>query len=195
MGSGCIFFDDYQASDLNLDYFHRKIAYVPQVFNRYEANVTDNIAFGDWDRLKGDQVAIREVARVAEIEDMIEEMPQGYNTKLGRRFAEYDLSIGQWQRVAISRAFARQDAKILILDEPTASLDAQAEFNLFSKIRELAAGRTTIFVSHRFMTVRMADRILVMHQGQIVEEGSHEELILKDGYYAKLHKLQNLLLT
>lgn len=193
--SGCIFFDDHRAFDLNLDYFHRRIAYVPQVFNRYEANVSDNIAFGDWDRLEGNQIAIREVARLAEIEEMIEDMPQTYDTKLGRRFGEYDLSIGQWQRVAISRAFARQDAKILILDEPTASLDAQAEFKLFSKIRELAAGRTTIFVSHRFMTVRMADRILVMHQGQIVEEGSHEELILKDGYYAKLHKLQNLLLT
>ncbi|MBZ0294049.1 MAG: ABC transporter ATP-binding protein/permease [Anaerolineae bacterium] len=193
--TGCILFDGQDITDLSLKYFYQQIAYVPQVFNRYEATVADNIAFGNWELMAGDQALIEETARLAEIDRLVEKMPQQYQTMLGRKFGEYDLSTGQWQRVIIARAFARRDAPILILDEPTASLDAQAEYDLFSKIRELAQGRTTLFVSHRFGTVRMADRIIVMHDGQIVEDGTHEALLAENGYYAKLYNIQSSMLA
>ena len=119
---------------------------------------------------------------------MIEHMPDGYDTLLGRRFGTYSLSGGQWQRLAVARAFAR-NAPILILDEPTSNLDARSEYELFCRFRELARGRTTILISHRFSTVSMADRILVMEGGCIVEEGSHEALLASGGLYSTLYKV------
>ena len=121
---------------------------------------------------------------------MIGSLPKGYETNLGKWFDEgHELSGGEWQKVALARAFMR-DAQILILDEPTASLDAQAEHELFERIRDLAAGKMAIFISHRFSTARKADKILVLDEGRLIESGTHEELVLLGGQYANLFELQ-----
>jgi ATP-binding cassette subfamily B protein len=112
--------------------------------------------------------------------------PDGLETLLGRRFGDHDLSGGQWQLLSLARALAR-DAPIVILDEPTSSLDAKAEYEVFQRFHEILRGRTMILVSHRFSTVRMVDRIFVMDEGQIVEEGTHAELLLRGGVYAGLY--------
>jgi ATP-binding cassette subfamily B protein len=114
-------------------------------------------------------------------------MPQGYDTLLGKRFGKHDLSGGQWQYLAIARALAR-DAKLVILDEPTSNLDAEAEYELFSRFCELAREKTTVLISHRFSTVSMADRILVLDEGRLMETGTHKDLIEKNGHYAKLYE-------
>jgi ATP-binding cassette subfamily B protein len=118
-------------------------------------------------------------------------LPRGLETALGHWFKDgTELSGGQWQKIALSRAFMRQDADILVLDEPTASLDAKAEHRVFERLRALARGRTTIVISHRFPTVRMADRIIVLERGRLVEEGTHDELIAAGGRYARMFELQ-----
>ena len=121
---------------------------------------------------------------------MVAALPQQYETMLGGWFESgQELSAGQWQKIAVSRAFMR-DAEVLILDEPTASIDAEAEHELFQRFKALAADRTAIIISHRFSTVRMADRIAVLHNGSIEELGSHRELLERDGRYAHLFRLQ-----
>jgi ATP-binding cassette subfamily B protein len=159
-----------------------------QHFGRYAATAADNIAFGDWERLLGDEARIETVARAAGVHDLISAMPQGYRTMLGRTFGRYEPSGGQWQQLAIARAIAR-DARILILDEPTANLDIDTEYRLFLRYRALAEGRTILLISHRFSTVRMADRILVLDGGQVVESGTHDELTRLNGRYAALYEL------
>ncbi|HEX2292096.1 MAG TPA: ATP-binding cassette domain-containing protein, partial [Gaiellaceae bacterium] len=137
-----------------------------------------------------DLAAILEAATRADAHEFLAGLPEGYETMLGREFSGgFDLSIGQWQRVALARAFFR-DAPFVILDEPTAALDARAESNLFERMRELLHGRSVVLISHRFSSVRSADRIYVMHQGRVVEEGSHDELMERDGLYAELFTLQ-----
>jgi ATP-binding cassette subfamily B protein len=131
---------------------------------------------------------LKELARLADVDDMIEALPRGYDTLVGRMFGEYDLSGGQWQRIALARAFAR-DAALLILDEPSSNLDARAEYQLVSRFRELASGRTTILISHRLSTVSLADRIIVLDRGRVVEEGTHQELLALTGHYATLYDL------
>jgi ATP-binding cassette subfamily B protein len=121
----------------------------------------------------------------------VEEMPAGYHTQLGKWFKDgRELSGGQWQKIALSRAFMRKDADILVLDEPTAAMDARAEAQVFEQFRELAADRMVILISHRFSTVRMADQILVIQGGRILEQGSHEALMGLNGHYAQLFQLQ-----
>ena len=131
---------------------------------------------------------MKRIATLAGIDEMIRSLPRGYDTLIGRTFGEHELSGGQWQSIAVARAFAR-DAALLILDEPTSNLDARAEYNLFRRFQELASGRTTIIISHRFSTVRVADRILVMEKGTVVESGSHDELMARAGGYKQLYDL------
>jgi ATP-binding cassette, subfamily B, bacterial len=186
--AGGIEFNGADLRTLSLGDLHKQIGYVFQDFSRYEATASDNIAYGDWRRMSGNGAKVKEVARQAGVDTLIRSMPAGYETRLGRVFGEYDLSGGQWQKLAIARAFAR-DASVLILDEPTASLSIQAEYDLFCGFHELSRGRTTILVSHRFSTLSIADRIIVMEKGRIVESGSHQELVALAGLYAKLYRL------
>ena len=185
---GAVLFDDVSAREIDPSFLRSQVTCLFQNFGRYDATVADNIAFGDWERLQGDDAGIEAVARAAGVDDMVRAMPQGYHTLLGRTFGQYQPSGGQWQQLAIARAIAR-DAPILILDEPTANLDIDTEYQLFLRYRALAEGRTILLISHRFSTVRMADRILVLDGGQVVESGSHEELIQVGGRYAALYDL------
>jgi ATP-binding cassette subfamily B protein len=124
-------------------------------------------------------------------DEVVAELPEGLATKLGTWAHDgVELSGGQWQKLALSRAFMREEAEVLVLDEPTASLDAEAEHQVFERFRTLAKGRTTILVSHRFSTVRMADRILVLEHGKVLEDGSHATLLAAGGRYARLFRLQ-----
>jgi ATP-binding cassette subfamily B protein len=185
---GSIRFDGHDLRDLPRAELQRRIACVFQNFGRYEASAGDNIAYGDWERLLDDPAAVAAVARAAGIDGLLSRLPHGYDTHLGRLFGEADLSAGQWQKLAVARAFAR-DAALLILDEPTSNLDARAEHALFEQFRALAEGRTTIIVSHRFSTVSMAQRIVVLDKGRVVETGTHAELLARAGRYATLYSL------
>jgi len=161
-----------------------------QDFNQYQLTARDNVGLGSVPHLH-DDARIARAADEGGAADVIAALPMGLATPLGHWFKDgTELSGGQWQKVALSRAFMREEADILVLDEPTASLDAESEHHVFERFRALARGRTTIIVSHRFPTVRMADRIVVLHRGVIVEQGTHDELIAANGRYARMFELQ-----
>jgi ATP-binding cassette, subfamily B, bacterial len=161
-----------------------------QDFNRYQLKLRENVGVGSVDHLDDDDRVVRALARGG-AEGVVAALASGIDTPLGRWFQDgVELSGGQWQKLALSRAFMREQADILVLDEPTAALDAEAEHAVFERFKTLAAGRTTLIISHRFPTVRMADRILVLEHGQIGEEGTHAELLEKNGIYAHLYRLQ-----
>jgi len=185
---GSILFDSVDLRRLSLEHLHRKISFVFQHFGQYSATAADNIAYGNWHNLLDKREQIKQIAAMAGTHEMIESMPQGYDTLLGRVFSDYSLSGGEWQKIAITRAFAR-DASLLILDEPTANLDARAEYDLFSRFKKLTERYTTILISHRFSTVSMADRIIVLDKGRIIESGTHRELTSRSGHYAMLYDL------
>ena len=185
---GRVRFDGVDVREVDPAELHRRIAWVLQDFTRFEASAAENLAFGDWERLLDDREAIERIAAATGVAPFVEALPVGYETWLGRRFGRHDLSTGQWQRLAVARGFARP-ASLLILDEPTASLDARTEEELFRRFRELARGRTTVLVSHRFSTVSMADRIVVLAGGRVAETGTHEELLERGGAYAELFRL------
>lgn len=168
---------------------YRHITVIFQDFTRYQISARDNIAFGHIEEA-GDQERLKAAARQSGAEAFVHRLPQGYDTYLGRYLHEgVDLSGGQWQKIALARALFR-DAEIVILDEPTAALDPEAELDVFRQFDLLTRNKTAIFISHRMSAARMADRILVMKNGELIESGSHDELISLDGEYAKMYRMQ-----
>jgi len=167
----------------------REISVVFQDYARYQLTARENIGFGD-SRAPATDERIESAARQSGAHPIIAGLPKGYETNLGKWFEDgEELSIGEWQKVALARAFLRE-APIIVLDEPTSALDAKAEFDFYEKFRSVAQGKTAVLISHRFSTVRMADRIFVLDKGRIVESGSHDELVRAGGLYAELFGTQ-----
>jgi ATP-binding cassette subfamily B protein len=186
---GKILLDGSDLRDYDIDSLRREIGVIFQDYMRYDMLLRENIGFGRVDHLQ-DLDAIRDASAKSLADTVISQLPNGYDQMLGRRFdGGADLSAGQWQKVALARAYMR-DAQLIILDEPTASLDARAEYEVFLRFSDLTRGRMAVLISHRFSTVRMADRILVLENGAILEQGSHGELISRAGRYAELFELQ-----
>lgn len=195
---GQILIDGVDTQLIRRESLYDHVTITMQQFNRYEATAHDNIAYGDWQNVKEDRETITEIAKNIGVNDMVDAFPDGYDQMLGRMFGGIDLSGGQWQKLAVARTMVRTNAKIIILDEPTSALDAHAEYLIFRNFRELAKGRTTILISHRFSTLKMADRVLMLEHGKIVEDGTHDDLIQRGGPYAKLyesHMKQNAMAT
>ena len=187
--SGMITIDKIPLTDFRVAELRGNISVVFQDYVRYHLTAAQNISLGDI-RRSPDRSAIREAAITAGVDSLIADLPDGYNTVLGRWFkGGKELSTGEWQKIALARAFIR-NAAIVILDEPTSAQDAESEQDVFNKFRELASGKTAIVISHRFSTVRMADRIAVMHKGRIIEHGTHQELMNSDGMYRKMYSIQ-----
>ncbi|HTC87538.1 MAG TPA: ABC transporter ATP-binding protein, partial [Bryobacteraceae bacterium] len=187
--SGAIFLDGVDLREYDVDSLRGEIGVIFQDYMRYDMLVRENIGFGRIEEL-ADQARVESAARKSLADPMIGQFKHGYQQMLGRRFENgVDLSAGQWQKVALGRAYMR-DAQVLILDEPTASLDARAEYEVFLRFADLTRGRMAVLISHRFSTVRMADRILVLAEGELVEQGSHQQLVALGGRYAELFELQ-----
>lgn len=186
---GRILLDGIDLREYDPDDLRRQVGVIFQDFLRYQMTMAQNIAVGDIDR-KEDRELIEISAQRSLADSLLDKLPGRYDQELGRRFRQgVELSGGEWQKVALARAYMR-DAQLLILDEPTAALDARAEYEVFQRFAELTKGRTAVLISHRFSTVRMADRILVLEKGEMREMGSHEELLRAGGRYAELFQLQ-----
>jgi len=186
---GRILLDGVDLRDYDLDSLRKNIGIIFQDFVRYDFILRENIGVSQVEALD-DDARIREAARRSLADSVAQRVPQGFDQMLGRRFDNgVELSGGEWQKVALARAYMR-DAQVLILDEPTAALDARAEYEVFLRFAELTKGRMAVLISHRFSTVRMADRILVLKGGELVDDGTHEELLARGGLYAELFSLQ-----
>jgi ATP-binding cassette, subfamily B, bacterial len=185
---GRILLDGVDLRELDSTEVRRLIGGMFQDYVTYQATAAENIGLGELDRIE-DRTAVEDAAAKGGADSLLGRLPDGWDTPLGKWFdGGVELSGGEWQKIALGRAFMR-DARILVLDEPTSALDAQAEFELFARLRRLAAGRTAIYISHRFSTVRQADRILFFEHGALVEQGTHDELMVLGGRYARLFTL------
>jgi ATP-binding cassette subfamily B protein len=196
---GRILLDGVDLREYDLASLRREIGVIFQDFVRYDMRFDENVGVGGIDAVRAyldDGASSPTPAPLVNATDqslassLLPRLPAGYRQMLGRRFDEgVDLSGGEWQKIALARAYMR-DAQVLILDEPTAALDARAEYEVFRRFSELMAGRTGVLISHRFSTVRMADRIVVLRGGEVVETGTHEELVSAGGLYAELFGMQ-----
>ena len=187
--AGQILLDGVPLEEYDTQDVRRHISVIFQDFVHYEMAVRENVGFGYVEELDNDD-RIRLATAQSGAASMIEELPKKYDTTLGRMFEKgHELSIGQWQKMALARAFMRR-APVVVLDEPTSSIDAESESEIFGRLQQIAAGATTLLIAHRFSTVRMADRIIVIKQGKIIEDGTHEALLASDGTYAHLFRLQ-----
>jgi len=188
--SGRVLLDGLSLTEWNDEALKARIGVIFQDFTRYQMLVGENVGAGD-ERFFEDEARWRQAAVKGQAAEFIERLGQGYQTQLGKWFKDgQELSGGQWQKIALARAFMRTGADVLVLDEPTAAMDARAEAEIFERFRSLARERITILISHRFSTVRMADQIAVLDRGRIIEQGSHEALMTLGGHYAQLFSLQ-----
>ena len=186
---GRILLDGHDLRDYDLDQLRGNIGVIFQDFVRYSLTAADNIAVGRIDE-RGDRDRIARAAQRSQADEVISRLPGGYEQMIGKRFKTgIELSGGEWQKIAISRAYMRE-ADVLILDEPTAALDARSEFEVFRRFKEISHGKTGVLISHRFSSVRMADRILVLADGKVEAMGTHEELMAQSGRYSELFELQ-----
>lgn len=188
--SGRIFLDGLDLQEWDVDVLRRRVGVIFQNFVRYQFTVGENIGVGDVEHLEN-KTQWKTAAEKGMAQSFIDQLPQSFQTQLGRWFkGGQELSGGQWQKIALSRAFMRSQADILVLDEPTSAIDAQAEFEIFNHFRAITQNQMVLLISHRFSTVRMADKILVIENGEVIEQGTHEELLQLGGRYAKLFLLQ-----
>jgi len=186
---GQILLDGIDLREYRLEELYHEIGVIFQDFMRYDLTARENLAVGRIRELTNTEL-LEDAAKKSQASNVIEKLPLAYEQMLGRRFeGGVDLSGGEWQKLALARAYLR-DAQLLILDEPTAALDARSEFEVFRRFAELTAGKTALFISHRFSTVRMADRILVLQGGGVVEEGNHQQLVRARGLYAEMFEMQ-----
>jgi ATP-binding cassette subfamily B protein len=186
---GQILLDGVDLREYSLEDLHREMGVIFQDFMRYEMTARENIAVGRID-VPHTEEEIHDAAYKSLAEGVIAKMAEGYDQMLGRRFeGGVDLSGGEWQKIALARAYLR-NAQLLILDEPTAALDAKSELEVFERFAELTEGKMALLISHRFSTVRMADRIVVLEGGQLVEEGTHPQLMALGGRYAGMFEMQ-----
>ncbi len=187
---GKIYLEGLDLAEWDIHTLRQKIGVIFQDFARYQMLVGENIGIGDVEELD-EKTRIEEAARKGMADEFVKDLPDAYKTQLGTWFKDgKELSGGQWQKIALSRAFMRSKADILILDEPTAAIDARAEAEIFEHFRDLTANKISIIISHRFSTVRMADHIIVLEKAEIKEEGSHQQLLDAEGQYATLFNLQ-----
>jgi ATP-binding cassette subfamily B protein len=195
--AGRILLDGVDLREYELASLRHAIGVIFQDFVRYDMRFDENIGVGEiesvrdaLDKNNGVPETIETAAKNSLAASLLPRFAHGYQQMLGRRFEEgVDLSGGEWQKIALARAYMR-DAQVLILDEPTAALDARAEYEVFLRFSELVAGRMAILISHRFSTVRMADRIIVLQQGTVIEQGTHDELLATPGLYEELFRMQ-----
>ncbi len=186
---GQILLDGIDLREYDLDDLHHEMGVIFQDFMRYEMTARENIAVGRVEEIDNLDL-LQDAARKSMADRTVGRLPRHYEQMLGRRFDQgVDLSGGEWQKVALARAYLR-DAQLLILDEPTAALDARSEFEVFRRFSELTTGKTALFISHRFSTVRMADRIVVLDNGKIIEDGTHDQLATLGGRYAEMFEMQ-----